>query len=248
MPPHRKGTNVNRNYFCVQLVVAPTFAKGSHDESTDRSRPCRGGPRPGVGWLHQPLRPWPARGRRRPARRRRGGGYRRCGCRRAWRRSWRGDRGCYRRRNRRCFHATSSAAAGRLRPGLRISAASSGRLWPRLRISAAAVTERRVRLPDCTAAYLPVILAVRLDWRSGRKRARPLQPGGVDLISSARCRTFAAGGKFFPTADASIRRGWFGRGAGSAEGCRPVTAGVPVPQSPERSTSTFGGAPVPGSE
>ncbi len=33
------------------------------------------------------------------------------------------------------------------------------------------------------------------------------QPGGADLISSARCRTFAAGGKFFPTADASMRRG-----------------------------------------
>jgi hypothetical protein len=27
------------------------------------------------------------------------------------------------------------------------------------------------------------------------------------LISSTRCRTFAAGGKFFPTAEASIRRG-----------------------------------------
>ena len=81
------------------------------------------------------------------------------------------------------------------------------------------------------ATRLPLLLA------SGRLA----QPGGVDLISAARSRTFAAGGKFFPTADASMRRGWFGQGAegvGSIDGCRPPIAGMPGPQSPDRLTST----------
>src|SRR6516165_8190146 len=78
-----------------------------------------------------------------------------------------------------------------------------------------------------------------------------LQPDGADLISSARLCTFAAGGKFFPTAEASMMRGWFGRAGGAAggtEGSRPPIAGVPGAQSPDRLTWTFGGAPVPGSE
>ena len=71
-----------------------------------------------------------------------------------------------------------------------------GRLWLSIR-----APSERLRLPAGPATRLPRPTSVRV-W---------LQPGGVDLISSARWRTFAAGGKFFPTADASIRRGWFGR-------------------------------------
>jgi hypothetical protein len=74
------------------------------------------------------------------------------------------------------------------------------------------------------------------------------QLGDADLIGSARRCALAAGGKFFPTADASMRRGGFGRGAagaGNAEGCRPPCGDMPAPQSPDRLSSTFGGAPVP---
>jgi hypothetical protein len=189
--------------------------------------------------LHEPIRPWPARSRRRPARRRCGGGHRRCGWRRAWRRSRRSNRRRLRRRNRSGYDTASTTAAGRLWPGIRLPARTrAGRLWLWLSIRA---PSERLRLPASPATRLPLLLA------SGRFP----QPGGVDLIRAARCRAFAAGGKFFPTADASIRRGWLGRGAegvGSIDGCRPPIAGMPGPQSPDRLTSTLGGAPVPGSE
>jgi hypothetical protein len=199
MRPQKKSNNINRNYFCVQYVVAQSLAKGSHYEATDRFRYCCSGRRFGARRMHEPVRPRAARGRRRPARRRSGSGHWRCGWRRAWRRSRRGDRRRQWRRDRRRYDTATAPTSRRLWSRLRLwlpAAACSGRLWLR-------ACPERLRLPPSVPLILALRVEIRRDWRATSKS----QPGGVDLINSARCRAFAAGGKFFPTAEASIMRG-----------------------------------------
>ena len=204
--------NASRNYFCVQPVIARSLAERKNDDTGDCPKCVYRGTVTGAGGLHEPVRPRSASGRRRPARGRCGRGDRRCGRRRAWRRNRRGGWRRHRCRDRRRYDTGTTAAATSERL----------RVWPGLRLPAATRTERLwLPAPAAALSFLLEPVSTRSaqcqcsEHLARRRRSRGLlrctrsddQLGGADLICSARYRVLAAGGRLFPSADASMRGG-----------------------------------------